>query len=509
MLGFISAAAATASGCNLGQGDYVTIPIDDEPSDDDCTPSTAEGKLASSCGLWVSRTGHDGNAGTSGAPLKTLSKAIELSWSKGKRIYVCAEEFDEAVLVPSGHRIFGGLDCRDDWRWIGDKKKTTLTAPEGETPLKFHGGSGASTVIVEDLHVIARSIPPTHTELAGRSSIAANTSGIPVDFTRCILEAGDGAPGKEGESFASDPAEAGQPGNFGNAACTSAAVLGGAPVFNTCGTPDDREDDSRSGSGGVGSVSSGSDGGHGDPRGAESDAENGGRGESSSRACTPGDAGADGEDGRPGAGAVGFGDVILDGYTGPLAGNGTPGKPGQGGGGGGGAKGGAGALMCPFENTAGGAAGGSGGAGGCGGLGGNGGGAGGASIAVFAGSATVFFNDVVLRTGRGGDGGDGGRGQEGGEGGQGGPGGILGEATGLNAACSGGPGGRGGRGGHGGGGLGGHSIAVAYAVRAPSLSNTTIELGEAGLGGRGGSARYNGQDGVAAEIYDIEQAFRQ
>ncbi|XXX81887.1 PGRS family protein [Sorangium sp. So ce134] len=475
------------------------IPIEDELSDEACVPSKSTRKVASACGVWVSSTGHDGNAGTSGAPLKTISKALQLVWSKGKRVYVCAEEFEEPLLVPGEHMIFGGLDCRDDWRWIGDKKKTTLTAPEGETPLKFHGGSGVA--VVEDFHVIARSILPSHTGLAGRSSIAANTSGIPVDFNRCIIEAGDGAPGARGEAFVNNPALSGESGTFGNAACTSSTVLGGEPVSNTCGTPDDRSDDSRGGTGGIGGVSSGTDGGNGGPAGVA----NGGSGESSAEACTPGQAGADGDDGRPGAGATGFGWLFLDGYTGPLAGNGTPGTPGQGGGGGGGGKGGAGTMMCPFASTAGGPGGGSGGAGGCGGLGGNAGGAGGASIAVFAGSASVYFTDVVLKTGRGGAGGDGGKGQEGGAGGEGGLGGILGKATGLNAACSGGQGGRGGRGGQGGGGLGGHSIAIAYAVREPSLTNTTIEIGEAGLGGRGAATRYNGEDGVAAEIYDIEQ----
>ncbi|WP_437971568.1 PGRS family protein [Sorangium sp. So ce260] len=498
MLGFISAAAAASSGC-LG-GDPAPINIDDDPPEDACVPSKHEKKVDSSCGLWVSRTGNDGNAGTSGAPLKTISKALELVWSRGKRVYVCAEEFDEPLLVPGKHMIFGGLDCRDGWRWIGDKKKTTLTAPEGETPLKFHGGVGVS--VIEDFHVIARSIPPTRTDLAGRSSIAANTSGIALDFNRCILEAGDGAPGARGEASANDPADAGPPGMFGNAACTSATVAGGAPVSNSCGTPDVRSDDSHSGIGGTGRIPTGDDGSAGSP----GSVTNGGTGETSTTACTPGEAGADGDDGRPGVGASGFGSLFLDGYTAPLAGNGTPGAPGQGGGGGGGAKGGMGALMCPFASSAGGAGGGSGGAGGCGGLGGNAGGPGGASIALFAGSASVYLTDVVLKTGRGGDGGDGGKGQEGGEGGVGGPGGILGKATGLNFACTGGTGGRGGRGGQGGGGLGGHSIAIAYAVTKPSLKkNTTIELGEAGIGGLGAAPEYNGGDGVSAEIYDIDQ----
>ncbi|MGK3994071.1 PGRS family protein [Sorangium sp. So ce1024] len=499
LVGFMAAAAAATSGCaadEMGNGGDPGVGLPDEA----CVPSTNTEGVDRRCGVWVNaRVGNDGNAGTQGAPLKTIAKALVVAPSKGNRIYVCAQEFNESLLVPGGMEIYGGLDCNNGWRWIGESKKTVITAPEGETPLSFHGGGGVA--ILEDLHVIAKSIPPSDTGLAGRSSIAVNTSGIPLYFRRSIIEAGDGAPGAPGEAFVNESAASGQAGNFGNAACTSAMVLGGASVSNTCGTPDDRSDDSFGGAGGIGGIEAGANGTKGGP----GEATNHGSGESATGRCTAGRDGANGEDGLPGAGATGFGWLFLDGYTGPLAGNGTPGKPGQGGGGGGGAKGGAGELMCPFPSTAGGPGGGSGGAGGCGGLGGKGGGAGGASIAVFAGSATAHFTDVVLKTGRGGDGGDGGEGQEGGEGGQGGPGGILSKATGLNPACSGGKGGKGGRGGKGGGGLGGHSIAVAYAVRAPDLQNTTIELGEAGVGGLGARPANNGADGVTAEIYDIEQ----
>ncbi|WP_437960759.1 PGRS family protein [Sorangium sp. So ce119] len=505
LVGFIAVATAATSGCaadEMGNGTLGGYTEDKFPNEA-CVPSKNIEGVDPACGVWVARTGDDGNAGIPSAPLETIAKALELAWHQGKRVYLCAQEFEETLLVPGGIEIYGGLHCNDNWRWIGEAEKTTITAPEGETPLSFHGGNGV--VVLEDLHVIARSILPSHTELAGRSSIAMNTSGIPLYIRRSTIEAGDGAPGAPGDTFENNAAESGKSGNFGNAACTSATVLGGTPVSNTCGTPDDRSDDSRGGTGGTGGIASGADGTNGVP----GESMNGGRGEAASSRCTAGEDGEDGANGAAGVGATGFGWLFLEGYTGPLAGNGAPGKPGQGGGGGGGGKGGMGALMCPFANSAGGAGGGSGGAGGCGGLGGIGGGAGGASIAVFAGSATAHFDDVVLKTGRGGDGGDGGKGQEGGEGGPGGSGGILGKASELNSACAGGHGGRGGNGGDGGGGLGGHSIAVAFAVRVPDLKNTTVSLGEAGVGGRGGRAAYNGADGVTAEIYDIEEELGQ
>ncbi|MGK4005023.1 PGRS family protein [Sorangium sp. So ce1036] len=488
--GFIAAVTATTTGCGA----------DDTFSDEGsaCVPSENEERVDGQCGIWVSVKGDDGNAGSPGSPVRTITEAIDRAWPRGKRIYLCAQTFDEAVLVPGGYTLYGGLDCDHDWRWVGDRVKTTLTAPEGEVPLSVNGA--VDYTILEDLHVLARSIDPARTDLAGASSIAVITRAVPMIVKRSTLQAGDAAPGAPGEEVASERAPAGANGNVGNAACTASTVLGGAAVTNSCGAPDDRSDDSRSGKGGTGGITSGGDGDSGGPYGPSND----GAGETETAACTPGKQGAAGIDGYAGRGATGIGLFTLEGYQGIPGEDGTPGDPGQGGGGGGGARGGAGALMCPFAASAGGAGGGSGGAGGCGGLGGRGGGAGGVSVAIAALSASTQFEDVVLITGRGGDGGDGSPGQRGGAGGDGGEGGILGKAADLNAACRGGRGGNGGTGGHGGGGLGGHSIAIAYRIREPSLDRVTITVGEAGIGGRGATAEFNGGDGVKAKIYDIE-----
>lgn len=464
-----------------------------------CVPSENEGRVHSNCGIWVSNRGHDGNAGSPGAPLATITAAIDRAGPMGKRIYLCAHTFDEAVVVPSGgYTFYGGLDCDHGWRWIGDRAKTVLTAPEGMVPLSIYGPLDFTNL--EDMHIMARSIDPDRADLAGASSIAVISRSVPVNVKRSILQAGNAAPGAPGEVWR-EPAPSGMSGNAGNAACTGSTVFGGAAVTNTCGTPDDRSDDSRSGNGGTGGITSGGDGDGGVPGGTT---WNGGAGETATTACSPGKQGAAGRDGYSGRGGRGLGLFLLEGYTGIPGGDGTPGTPGQGGGGGGGAKGGAGMLMCPFEATAGGAGGGSGGAGGCGGRGGRGGGAGGASVAIAALSARIHLEDTVLITGRGGDGGDGSPGQLGGDGGEGGDGGILGDATDLNAACRGGRGGKGGNGGWGGGGAGGHSIAIAYRTMDPSLDRVTITVGEAGIGGRGGGVDSHGGDGIKAEIYDVD-----
>src|SRR5436305_8269860 len=43
-------------------------------------------------------------------PYKTLKDAIALAASSGQRVIACAEEFDEAVVVPDGVSMYGYYD---------------------------------------------------------------------------------------------------------------------------------------------------------------------------------------------------------------------------------------------------------------------------------------------------------------------------------------------------------------------------------------------------------------
>jgi hypothetical protein len=428
-----------------------------------CVPSENASAVDDACGAFVSVSGSDENAATKGAPVKTLRAALALAEeNRTRRVYACAETFDEAVEVTQGVTIYGGLDCTNGWAWAGEPRKTVLTAGAGESPLVVRGGGGEASVRLEDVHVRARGIERDDVELAGASSIAAVAEEVRVELARCVLEAGDAAPGADGAAYETR-AKRGEDGKPGAEACSAERVFPGLSTKNDCGTPEDTCDDSFGGIGGVGDRDAGGDG----AEGRRIHARNGGRGEYTT-VCTNGTETSRTNGGEPGAGATGLGEIGARGYTGVPGRNGAKGYTAQGGGGGGGAKGGAGEGKCASPDSAGGASGGSGGAGGCGGAGGRGGGAGGSSIALINLNATVRFEQVMLMTGRGGAGGKGGAGQEGGEGGAGGPGGEApAGAPLLHDGCAGGPGGKGGPGGPGGGGRGGHAIGIAYKGRMP------------------------------------------
>lgn len=484
---------------------------DTGPPKDPCVPSESTGAVDETCGVFVSVSlGGPEGTGTKTAPFRSLKDAIQRAAEPNGtgRVYACAgegEQFSEVVEVPGGVALYGGLDCNNDWRWIGGETKTELTADEGRIPLTMGGPSG--TVRIEDLRVVAKSTAQQH-EGAGPSSIAAIAHGTAVELVRCELVAGDAAPGADGASVM-ERATQGASGLPGLNACSrndTYAVAGGDAVTNTCGTPDDPTDDSVSGGGGNGFPERGSAGGHGQPRDpANDEQENGGVGWSMSASrCTPGLAGSNGSTGTPGAGAGGPGAISITGYAGVAGGSGGRGAPGQGGGGGGGERGEVGTDISTYvcrddlaQDRAG-ASGGSGGAGGCGGLGGAGGFPGGASIALISIDATLSFDGVTLKAGAGGQGGNGGSGQQGGAGAQGGLGGeVARNHIRLNPGCSGGPGGRGGNGGNGGGGQGGHSLGIAFRGTPPPSEGVVIEHGAAGLGGSSDVPSSRGDNGIA------------
>ncbi|WP_159396822.1 PGRS family protein [Sorangium cellulosum] len=452
-------------------------------------------------------------SGTKDAPLSSLQEAVALAQQNGTgRVYACAgdgEAFNEAVDVPSGVTIYGGFDCGNKWLWVGDTTKTTLTAEPGAIPLTMHGVPGI--VHIEDMHIVAQPGGQQTNETV--SSIAAIALSTNVELVRCMLEAGDAAPGANGALHAS-AAGVGPAGRAGENACSSpdgADVAGGGVVRNDCGTPDDPSDDSVGGKGGNGSISEGYNGTSGEPViPADGDEPNGGAGHvrNSVNPCTPGVEGNSRDAGMPGADATGRGAISAAGYAGVGGIAGGRGMSGQGGGGGGGERGAspASTRRCPggVDNRAG-AGGGSGGPGGCGGAGGRGGLPGGASIALVSIDAALSFNAVILKSANGGDGGDGGDGQQGGAGGAGGPGGTVPTGSeGISAGCPGGAGGRGGDGGKGGGGQGGHSLGIAFLGQQPPTEGATVFHGTAGRGGTGGSPDRRGADGVAMDMLGFD-----
>jgi hypothetical protein len=460
-----------------------------------CDPSQGEGLIDDACGVFVRASGDDTDSGTKASPVATLARAIELATEANKPVFACAEVFSEAVVVPAGTVIYGGLDCAAGWAYVGDEARTTIAPPAGEIPLKLvKGGSGATRLV----DIIAEAAPGTPG--TGQSSIAAIVNDVDATFERCDLIAGDGADGAPGETpqtsvgptSKDDPAIKGKPG-------TKACSGGGSGNPGAPATENALCKSSIGGAGGTGLETTGGKGDDGKPLPVPNPSNYGIGGDGAgASSCESGESSNVGAKGARGAGATALGEISSSGYTGVEGSPGGAGAPGQGGGGGGGAKGAAGCF---------GASGGSGGAGGCGGGGGSGGKAGGSSIALISLGASLTFKGVKLTAGSGGSGGAGAPGQVGGVGGAGGPGGAGDTAKMTLPGCAGGQGGPGGSGGGGGGGRGGHSIGIAFTGAAPgaaTLSGATITTQMAGEGGAGEAPDGAGEGGVAEDTISFE-----
>jgi hypothetical protein len=461
----------------------------------ECVPATNHetngGPVKDECGYFVRLSGDDvNNEGTSKAkPFATIGRAIEAAKEDKKPIYLCAEIFPEALEVPKGISIFGGLNCAASWIYIGATKKTIIAPDPDLVPIKFPNDGDGDKVHMEDIVALA-----ADATVPGGSSIAAIADAVTVELVRSELIAGAGMSGDDGTTpsdpigptESTDPAIVGLPGQN--------ACMGGAGGNPGGGTVTNALCETSGGEGGRGKETMGDPGSDGVPLPSPNPEGygTGGLGATGAANCKSGQNGALGENGMLGLGAAGtLGTIDFDGYRGVNGSSGAAGQPGQGGGGGGAAKG---KLNCH------GASGGSGGAGGCGGQGGTGGQAGGASIALISLGATLVFDTVKLTTAAGGSGGQGGLGQQGAIGGNGGLSGLG--ATGMSptlAACNGGNGGSGGTGGRGGGGRGGHSIGIAWlGVSPPAEVLNSIEIGNAGNGGLGDDSTNAGADGQAA-----------
>lgn len=443
------------------------------------------------CGIFVSAAlGSDelGN-GSRRLPVATLGRAVELAAEDTKMVYACGEIFHEAIVVPPGFVLSGGLDCASSW--APGAMPTELAPTTDDIPLIVQAGKPTR------INRFAMTAGPA--TLPGTSSIATVVhEDADVTFVSCEFVAGTGAPGLDGDEI--DPplgAVGGTEGVVGEDACTFAAPLGGAVVVNQCSDGYTTS----GGEGGDGGLLLAMAGMPGTPWINPGSGEGlGGVGEGPGGGCTNGANGANGTDGANGPSATGKGYLTPTGYVGRDGQDGGHGKPGQGGGGGGGTRGSA--LLCGGKPL-GGAGGGSGGTGGCAGRGGRGGRYGGASFGILMGDASVFIEGALFITGGGGDGGEGGSLQMGANGGEGGLGGQP--SGGANKGCKGGHGGKGGNGGSGGGGLGGPSAAIARAGHKAKLetANLATFIGPAGKGGATGGPYLVGppaDDGERTEV---------
>ena len=466
-----------------------------------CTADPASAPAEDDCGVFVSSSlGDDASPGTRKQPVRTFERAISLARKGPLRVYACAETFPEAVTVPSGVELWGGLDCARDWSYLGGDNLTVLAPEPDLVPLKVEKGEegGISTLADLRLEAADASVP-------GGSSIAMLVlTDTAVELRRSELVAGDGAKGAPGARGGELPAKGGAPGSSGAAACSADSVPGAPPAITACG-----EVQTVGGKGGDGSAALGGSGNDGQPE-LVPNPEGwglGGAGETAALQCHHGEDGENGTDGAHAEGARRAGRITFQGWEGERGGDGGNGRPGQGGGGGGGSRGGSFSCGLGPNTPKGGASGGSGGGGGCGGRGGKGGGFGGASIGLVSFSGDVSLEATSIVTGSGGDGGAGGLAQLGGA--QGVPG-IGGASVGAShPGCWGGLGGKGGSGGYGGGGLGGPSIGIAHlAGLFPAGHNLAIKTGMPGKGGPGGNQNLPegaGEDGIRGDTLSFPE----
>lgn len=465
-----------------------------------CDPNVTNDPVPEICGVFASATASVAEAiGSRDKPFPTLAQAIDAASTNGTLVvYACAETFAEALVLPSGVTVYGGLDCKNGW--VLDPAARTTVEPAAGVPLTFEPGE---TIHVENVLALAPpgapADPAAADPLSGGTSIAGVAEpGSKVDLLRCELVAGDGAGGLEPPPPSPAELPAADDGQAGDDGCI--AVGGGDGGPGGQGTCDGQN--TAGGTGGLAGADPGNPGVIGNPGLPAGDGGSGGDGQpDSAGACTEGGQGADGADGAHGQGAS-LSATLVDPVThkGSRGQDGKAGAPGAGGGGGGGG------MACSMVGSSRGAGGGGGGAGGCGGAPGKGGGAGGSSVALWAVDAAISLDECALTAKKGGDGATGSAGQKGGPGGKGGAAGaqVAGEPT---VACKGGDGGRGGEGGRGGGGQGGSSIALVWKSSPPITKSSTLTPGAPGAGGSGatGGAQSKGADGLGCPGYDTAQ----
>jgi hypothetical protein len=479
-----SAAASSSSGGNPDGG-----------TDPSCIPSQAKGPVSETCGVFVtSSQGNDMSTGSKASPVATIARAIEVAQAGSRRVYACAEAFAEAVVVPAGIEIYGGLDCKTGWSF-SDAGRTAITSPADQVPLRLSSGVEGTTRL-ENVSVTA-----VDATIPGGSSIAVIADNVSAELTRCDLIAGAGQKGADGVTPVLPPTT-GATGSKGSNGCLpDNMVLGGVGGVTACDATTSKGGDG--GKGGITAIDSGVGQGGIDGTPADLITGKGGAGAAGAANCVIGGNGKDGDTGVSGLGGTENGAISIAGFTGASGQEGGTGTPGQGGGGGGGYKS---ASVCgnPPTMDGPGASGGGGGGGGCGGKGGGGGMAGGSSIGLISLNASISLTQVTITTGAGGNGGSGAFGQPGAQGGTGGAGGDPPNA-GTKSGCKGGDGGRGGDGGPSGGGRGGHSIGIAYQATAPVTESTTVMVGAFGQPGLGAPGNTGG-DGAAgmASIDPVE-----
>jgi hypothetical protein len=450
---------------SVGDGDGTVVPAECLAS-----PSDKAEVLRDECGVFVSTSGSDTNAGTKDSPFGTVEQAVKAAKSSSGKawVFVCQGTYTEGAIEVEGDLgVYGKLDCASGGggggaQWtVGTTRAVIEARDAGATVFAFENGKAK----LEGLELHAKDA-----EADGQSSIAVFVNGGELAVVGSLIKAGTGKPGAAGKN--------GGPADAQAAAGNPATVTNGGPP-KTCACAGG---DTKGGQGGTVGAFLGA-GDKGAPDYSAPPPDDGAGGSGAAGTCNSGGAGHDGASADAGPTALNAEKV---GATDPApwqparGGDGTQGVPGQGGGGGGAKTGN----------------GGGGGCGGCGGAGGGGGQGGGASVAIVALNAPVTVNAAELVTTDAGHGGAGGVAQPGQ------PGGSSGQSE--VGGCLGGTGGTGGSGGNGGGGAGGISVGIAFKGTAPTVDPSTkfTHPASPATGGTGGTGPV--KDGVVADTLAVD-----
>ncbi|HET9930720.1 MAG TPA: hypothetical protein VFQ35_08540, partial [Polyangiaceae bacterium] len=173
------------------------------PSTCDVTqsPSTEPCLVSDEFAMFVAPTGDDSSSGTQDAPVKSLSRALELATLSGKLVIVCNARFDEQLVLTSGARVYGGFACpTEDTPWLYAPGTRTEVKPVTEGAALIVQGV-LDPVVIEDLDFASM----TATR-AGSSSIGASIVNSPdVTLRRTRITAGSAAAGANGAKGANGP----------------------------------------------------------------------------------------------------------------------------------------------------------------------------------------------------------------------------------------------------------------------------------------------------------------
>lgn len=414
--------------------------------------------------IFVAPDGDDGNVGSKGSPLASITKAVEVA-AGDKIILVCSGNYDEHVSITASAHVFGGFKCAD---WSADSAKPLFKPTTTGPALKID-------TVADELLIESVSFEVGDATTAGETVLTAIVNASPKVTLRSVsLTAGKAKAGANGTltgfTFPEATSLNGNPETTAGSGGTAKTCMCQATLSSTGGL-------------GGAPVAGGQSGSKGQP-------DHGGGAPGIPATCGSGGTGQDGNDapnGDAAAGASVLGTPSASGWQ-PAPGlDGLTGQPGQGGGGG------------ASRNDQG--HGGGGGCGGCGGNAGTAGKGGGGSIALLALSSPVVLESSTLTTADAGNGGTGAAG----EAAKADVGAGAGVVSSLNS-CPGGNGGKGGAGGAGGGGAGGVSAGIVWkGAVAPTVSvDTTVTIGKAGTKGAGGIPGTNdGIAGVAQKVLPL------